>query len=132
MDADRHRSPPKPVGRVQDVRRYAKGFLVIYGSSMAVAVASVRGDLQHDHGTRQDGDFYQHARPDSLSQALFNKRNRRGRGRNLRPSLNVYQTVETLILDDIGAGRMTEFDDSLLTEIVDYRYRNRMATVFVQ
>ena len=63
--------------------------------------------------------------------ALFNKRNEEAEGETYDQRLNVYQTVETLILDDIGAGRMTEFDDSLLTEIVDYRYRNRMATVFV-
>ena len=39
-------------------------------------------------------------------------------------------TVDLLILDDIGSTQITKYDDSVLADVVDDRYRNGKATIF--
>jgi DNA replication protein DnaC len=44
---------------------------------------------------------------------------------------NVYKTAPVLILDDIGAEKRSEWSEVVLFELIDYRYRNRLPTMFV-
>jgi DNA replication protein DnaC len=44
--------------------------------------------------------------------------------------LSKYQTAPVLILDDIHAEKVSDWSEGVLFEIVDYRYRNRLPTVF--
>ncbi len=43
--------------------------------------------------------------------------------------MNVFKTAPVLILDDLGAENATPWSDSVLFELLDYRYRNRLATM---
>lgn len=43
--------------------------------------------------------------------------------------MNVFKTATVLILDDLGAETSSPWSDSVLFEILDYRYRNRLATM---
>ena len=45
--------------------------------------------------------------------------------------LSRYQSAPVLLLDDIHAEKISEWSEGVLFEIVDYRYRNRLPTVFV-
>jgi DNA replication protein DnaC len=45
--------------------------------------------------------------------------------------LNVFKTTPVLILDDLGAETSSPWSDGVLFEILDYRYRNRLATMIV-
>ena len=39
-------------------------------------------------------------------------------------------SVNLLILDDIGAIQLSKYDDSVLADVIDSRYRNKKATIF--
>lgn len=43
--------------------------------------------------------------------------------------MNVFKTATVLILDDLGAEQPSPWSESVLFEILDYRYRNRLATM---
>lgn len=43
--------------------------------------------------------------------------------------MNVFKTATVLIIDDLGAESASPWSDSVLFEILDYRYRNRLATM---
>jgi len=43
--------------------------------------------------------------------------------------MNVFKTAPVLIIDDLGAETSSPWSDSVLFEILDYRYRNRLATM---
>lgn len=43
--------------------------------------------------------------------------------------MNVFKTATVLIIDDLGAETSSPWSDSVLFEILDYRYRNRLATM---
>jgi len=43
--------------------------------------------------------------------------------------MNVFKTATVLILDDLGAEQASPWTESVLFEILDYRYRNRLATM---
>ena len=45
--------------------------------------------------------------------------------------LEKYQRAPLLILDDIGAEKRSDWSESVLFEIVDFRYRNKLASLFV-
>ncbi|HEY3289129.1 MAG TPA: ATP-binding protein [Anaerolineae bacterium] len=45
--------------------------------------------------------------------------------------MHTFKTVTVLILDDLGAEGKSDWSDSVLFEILDYRYRNRLATMIV-
>jgi DNA replication protein DnaC len=45
--------------------------------------------------------------------------------------LSKYQSAPVLLLDDVHAERVSEWSEGVLFEIVDFRYRNRLPTVFV-
>ena len=44
--------------------------------------------------------------------------------------LSKYQAAPVLILDDIHAEKISDWSEGVLFEIVDYRYRNRLPTIF--
>jgi DNA replication protein DnaC len=43
--------------------------------------------------------------------------------------MNIFKTATVLIIDDLGAEPSSPWSDSVLFEILDYRYRNRLATM---
>ena len=43
--------------------------------------------------------------------------------------MNIFKTATVLILDDLGAEQSSPWSESVLFEILDYRYRNRLATM---
>ncbi len=43
--------------------------------------------------------------------------------------LRIYQAVEVLVIDDLGAERQTDWTNGVLFELLDYRYRNQLATL---
>ena len=43
--------------------------------------------------------------------------------------MNLFKTAPVLILDDLGAESNSAWSDGVLFEILDYRYRNRLATM---
>jgi len=45
--------------------------------------------------------------------------------------MNIFKTATVLILDDLGAEQSSPWSESVLFEILDYRYRNRLATMIV-
>ncbi|MBX7214891.1 MAG: ATP-binding protein [Thermoflexales bacterium] len=45
--------------------------------------------------------------------------------------LRTFKTAPVLILDDVGAESSSAFSQGILFEIIDYRYRNRLATMIV-
>jgi DNA replication protein DnaC len=45
--------------------------------------------------------------------------------------MNVFKTAPVLILDDLGAEGKSDWSDSVLFEVLDYRYRNRLPTMIV-
>jgi DNA replication protein DnaC len=45
--------------------------------------------------------------------------------------MNTFKTASVLILDDLGAEGKSDWSDSVLFEILDYRYRNHLPTMIV-
>lgn len=45
--------------------------------------------------------------------------------------INVIKTASVLILDDLGAESLSDWSESVLFELLDYRYRNQLATMIV-
>jgi DNA replication protein DnaC len=45
--------------------------------------------------------------------------------------MQTFKTAPVLILDDLGAEGKSDWSDSVLFEILDYRYRNRLSTMIV-
>ena len=45
--------------------------------------------------------------------------------------MNTFKTAPVMILDDLGAEGRSDWSDSVLFEILDYRYRNRLPTMIV-
>ncbi|MCL5998360.1 MAG: ATP-binding protein [Chloroflexi bacterium] len=45
--------------------------------------------------------------------------------------MNAFKNAPVLILDDLGAEGKSDWSDSVLFEILDYRYRNRLPTMIV-
>jgi DNA replication protein DnaC len=45
--------------------------------------------------------------------------------------ISTFKTAPVLILDDLGAEGTSDWTDSVLYEILDYRYRNRLPTMIV-
>ena len=43
--------------------------------------------------------------------------------------MNTFKTVAVLILDDLGAETATTWSDGVMFELLDYRYRNQLATM---
>lgn len=69
--------------------------------------------------------------PDFLAslKALFDEANRREERDTYQARLRTYQKTQALILDDLGSERQTEWSDGVLFELLDYRYRNQLATL---
>ena len=53
----------------------------------------------------------------------------RGNDDQLGDLVNWYQSHDVLLLDDLGAERTTDWAASIITSIVDYRYRNNLRLV---
>lgn len=108
-----------------------KGFLVVYGSygcGKSHLCAAIYNEIV---GRNKPIIFISMLDLMRSLKALFNDKNEDAERETYEHRLSIYQKIDVLILDDIGAGRMTEFDESVLTELVDYRYRNQLPTVFV-
>lgn len=69
--------------------------------------------------------------PDLLAslKALFDESNRKEEHDTYQRRLQMYQRAEVLIVDDLGAERQTDWTDGVLFELLDYRYRNQLATL---
>ncbi len=65
---------------------------------------------------------------DSLK-ALFDKRAADEQHTTYDERLSVYKEIPVLFLDDLGAEKVSEWSQSVLFSIMDYRYRNELPTM---
>lgn len=65
---------------------------------------------------------------DSLK-ALFDKRTADDQHTTYDERLSVYKEIPVLFLDDLGAEKVSDWSQSVLFSIMDYRYRNELATM---
>lgn len=60
---------------------------------------------------------------------LFNQRNQEAEDETFEERLDVYRKAPLLILDDLGAEKVSEWSRETLYSILDYRYRLRLPTM---
>jgi DNA replication protein DnaC len=54
---------------------------------------------------------------------------RQGEGRAWQAELDEMMDYEFLFVDDVGRGKISDFQKSVFTELVDYRYKNQLPTI---
>lgn len=69
--------------------------------------------------------------PDLIAslKSLFDEATRNAEHETYSQRLKIFQQVDVLVIDDLGAERQTEWTDGVLFELLDYRYRNQLATL---
>jgi len=107
---------------------YARSFLDGEGGHPFLTLALAIGWQQIETRLASVGYYQVESLLDELRRGYTN--DQAERGTDTYATLQFLRSCQLLILDDLGAEKATEWSTAKLDEIVDYRYINRLPTVF--